>query len=70
MSDRKKLRINPLRLIISCIICAVLGAAPMVIGNLRDWDIVLMVFIMVAVSAPLATTAFNLINRVKNEGKP
>ena len=67
MDNKMKAKMNPLRFAISCIVCAVLGAAPMVVGNLLDWDIWLMVIIMVIVSAPLATTAFTLINRVKNE---
>ena len=67
MNDKKKAKMNPLRFAIGCIVCALLGAAPMVIGSLLDWDIALMVVIMVVVSAPLAATAFTLINRVKNE---
>jgi len=65
MNDKKKLTITPVRFIISCIICAVLGAAPFVIGSFLEWSIGLSVLIMVIVAAPISTAAFNLINRIK-----
>ena len=67
MSDKKKVKITPVRFIISCIICAALGAAPFVIGNILEWDIVLSVVLMVVVAAPISTAAFSFINRTKED---
>ena len=65
MSDKKKIAITPARFIVSCIICAVLGAAPFVIGSFLEWGVVLSVVLMVIVAAPISTAAFTFINRTK-----
>ena len=65
MNDKKKVKTTPLRFIISCIICAVLGAAPFVIGSFLEWDIILSVILMIVVSATISTAAFTFINRAK-----
>ena len=66
MNDKKKLTITPMRFIISCIICAVLGAAPFVIGSFMECDITISVVLMIVVSAPISTAAFTFINRAKD----
>jgi len=64
MNEKPESKTKLVRLVISCIICAVLGAAPFVVGNILDWDIIVSVILMVVVSAPLSTTAFSILNKM------
>jgi len=64
MNDQGNSKTNPVKFIVCCIIFAVLGVAPFIIGNIFEWDtVVLSVVIMIVVSAPLSTAIFNRIYR-------
>jgi len=63
MNDQGNSKTNPVKFILCCIIFAVLGVAPFIIGNIFEWDTVLSVVIMIVVSAPLSTAIFNRICR-------
>jgi len=61
MNEKSKTKL--IRLVISCIICAVLGAAPFVVGSILEWDIIVSIILMVVVAAPLSTTVFSILNK-------
>ena len=52
-----------LKLVISLIICFLLGAAPWIVGDILGWDLMVMVFAMIGLSS-VSTVVFTKINKI------